>query len=98
MSVTIVQPQIYIDIHPFQGHPYSVQEASEFTETIVTTRDINELVSVDQTNGNEDCSRILGRNYSSSTNESKIITPGSCVASLQFNHEMRSLLKTNQSM
>ena len=91
-----LQPQIYVDIHPSQGHPYSVLESSEITQTIVTTRDINELVRVDQTNGNEDSSRILGRNYSSSTNESKLITPGSCVASPRFksNLEMRSLLKT----
>ena len=88
--MTIVQPQTYVDIHPSQGHPYSVLE---FTETIVTTRDINELVRVDQTNGNEDNSRILGRNYSSST---KLITPGSYVASPRFksNLEMHSLLKT----
>ena len=79
--MTVVQPQIYVDKQPSQGHPYSVLEASEFTETFVTTGDINDLVSVDQTN--DDSSRILDRNYSSSTNESKTITPGSCVASPQ---------------
>ena len=87
-SVTVVQPQLYVDKHPSQGHPYSVLEASEFTETIVTTGDINDLVSVDQTN--DDSSRILDRNYSSSTNESKTITPGSCVASPQFKSNLNT--------
>ena len=40
---------------------------------------MNDLVSIDQTN--DDSFRILDRNYSSSTNDSKIITPGSCVTS-----------------
>ena len=58
---------------------FSVLETSDQGNTIVTTGDLNDLVSIDQTN--DDSSRILDRNYSSSTNDSKTITPGSCVAS-----------------
>ena len=86
--MTVVQPQIHVDKHPSRDDPYSVLEASEFTETIVTTGDINDLVSVDQTN--DDSSRILDRNYSSSTNESKTITPGSCVASPQLKSNLNT--------
>ena len=58
---------------------FSVLETSDQGNTIVTTGDLNDLVSIDQTN--DDSFRILDRNYSSSTNDSKIITPGSCVTS-----------------
>ena len=78
-SVTVVQPQIYVDKHPSRGPMFSVLETSDQGNTIVTTGDLNDLVSIDQTN--DDSSRILDRNYSSSTNDSKTITPGSCVAS-----------------
>ena len=67
---------------------FSVLETSDQGNTIVTTGDLNDLVSIDQTN--DDSSRILDRNYSSSTNDSKTITPGSCVAS----PPLKSNLKT----
>ena len=72
---------------------FSVLETSDQGNTIVTTGDLNDLVSIDQTN--HDFSRILNRNYSSSTNDSKTITPGSCVASppLKSNLQTQDIYK-----
>ena len=58
---------------------FSVLDTSDQGNTIVTTGDLNYLVSLDKTNDYD--SMILDRKCSSSINDSKTITPGSCVAS-----------------
>ena len=80
-TVTMVEPVIVHGRHDPDEH-YQILEGSELCQTSVTTGDLNNLID-DET---VETSMILSRdNYSSSsTNDTKTITPGSCVASPQI--------------
>ena len=80
-SVRMVEPVKVPDRH-LHGEQYPLLEISELGQTAVTTGDLNNLLDTDQTV--ETSMMILDRNHSSSTNESKTITPGSCVVSPQL--------------
>ena len=85
-TVTVVQPQMVRPDHRHEqgaagGACYTILEASDMAGTIMTTGDLQDLIDTEDTQLSN--VNILSRNYSasrnvsSSTNETKTMTPGS---------------------